>query len=86
MPSEGACLLLIGHPRLWAFTRKPGAPPPTGCSAHLQLMLVLLVDAGKQLGFPPVEGVNEGITLRHQAGLELHAVLLCERAQCSVAK
>lgn len=49
--------------------------------AHLQLVLVLLVDPGQQLGFPSVEGINEGVTLGHQAGLELHAVLLWVRAE-----
>lgn len=49
-------------------------------------MLVLLVDTGEQLGFPPVEGVNEGVTLSYQAGLELHTVLLRDRAQLSAAR
>lgn len=39
-------------------------------------MLMLLVDPGQQLGFPSVEGIDEGVTLGHQAGLELHTVLL----------
>lgn len=56
---------------------------PSGHSTHLQLVLVLLVDASKQLGFPSVEGVDEGITLGHQAGLKLHTVLLCARAHLS---
>lgn len=44
-------------------------------------MLVLLVDPGQQLGFPSVEGVDESVTLGHQAGLGLHAVLLWVRAE-----
>lgn len=58
----------------------PASASPAGSSlttqAHLQLVLVLLVDPGQQLGFPSVEGVNEGVTLGHQAGFKLHTVLL----------
>lgn len=61
----------------------PPSASPAGSSlttqAHLQLVLVLLVDPGQQLGFPSVEGVDEGVTLGHQAGLELHTVLLWGR-------
>lgn len=85
------------HPRLWAscfplpsslFITALGAQlrgflVPPWPSTHLQLVLMLLVDASKQLGFPPVEGINKGITLSHQAGLKLHTVLLCERAHLS---
>ena len=45
---------------------------------HLQLVLVLLVHPGQQLGLASVQGVDEGVALSHQARLELHAVLLQE--------
>lgn len=44
--------------------------------AHLQLVLVLFVDLCQQLCFAAVQGLDEGVALRHQAGLKLHAVLL----------
>lgn len=56
-------------------------PSNTGCFwrlAHLQLVFVLLVHLGQQLGLASVQGVNERVALRHQAGLELHAVFLQE--------
>lgn len=51
---------------------------------HLQFVLVLFVDAGQQLGFASVQGLDEGVALRHQAGLELHAVLLRDRTDKSL--
>lgn len=80
-----------GHPAspfASSLRHSPGSPAPWPSapltrSTHLQLVLMLLVDACEQLGFPPVEGVDEGITLGHQAGLKLHTVLLCERAHLS---
>lgn len=39
---------------------------------------MLLVHSGQQLGLAAVECLNEGVALRHQTGLELHAVLLEE--------
>lgn len=98
---EEICLLLAsqapGHPRLWASCplwslvtdlAAPllGFPVPSWRSTHLQLVLMFLVDAGKQLGFPSVEGVDEGITLGHQAGLKLHTVLLREEAHLSAMR
>lgn len=100
--NEGICLLLASqatdHPRLWASCplwslgitdwAAPllGFPLPSWHSTHLQLVLMFFVDAGKQLGFPSVEGVDEGITLGHQAGLKLHTVLLCEEAHLSAMR
>lgn len=73
LPSWLACTSRPWEPSSWL-----SALPQ--CSAHLQLVLMLLVDPCKQLGFSSVEGVNEGITLGHQAGLKLHTVLLYDRA------
>lgn len=43
---------------------------------NLEFVLVLFVDPGQQLGLTPVQGVDEGVALRHQTRLELHPVLL----------
>lgn len=48
---------------------------------HLKLVLVLLVDSGQQLGLAAVQGLDEGVALRHQTGLELNAVLLEEKQE-----
>lgn len=45
---------------------------------HLQLVLMLLGHLDQQLSLASVQGINEGITLRHQAGLKLHAVFLTD--------
>lgn len=47
----------------------------------LKLVLVLLVDSGEQLGLAAVQGLDKGVALRHQTGLELHAVLLEEKRE-----
>lgn len=44
--------------------------------AHLQFVLVLFVDLSQQLCFAAGQGLDEGVALRHQTGLELNAVLL----------
>lgn len=46
---------------------------------HLQLVFVLFVYLRQQLGLAPVQGVDEGVALRHQASLKLHTVLLQEK-------
>lgn len=43
---------------------------------HLKLVFMLLVHLGQQLGFAPVQGVDQGVALRHQTGLKFHAVFL----------
>ena len=48
-------------------------------ATHLQLVLVLVVDPGEQLGLAAVQRVDEGVTLRHQTRLELHPVLLRDK-------
>lgn len=45
-------------------------------TAHLQFVLMLFVDLSQQLCFAAVQGLDEGVALRHQTGLELHTVLL----------
>lgn len=77
-PTHLACPAWPWEPGLLSFLPSPQH------STYLQLVLMLLVDTCKQLGFPSVEGVDEGITLGHQASLKLHTVLLCERAHVLV--
>lgn len=48
---------------------------------HLQLVFVLFVYSGQQLGFASVQGFDEGVALRHKTGLELHSVLLQDNRQ-----
>lgn len=43
---------------------------------HLELVLPLFGNLGEELGFLPRQSLNKGVTLSHQAGLELHPVLL----------
>ena len=48
-----------------------------GCpGTHLQLMLPLFGDLGEQLGFLPGQSIDQRITLSHQAGLVVQAILL----------
>lgn len=49
----------------------------TGCpGTHLQLVLPLFGDLGEQLGFLPGQSIDQRITLSHQAGLVVQAILL----------
>lgn len=52
----------------------------TGCAGcpgtHLQLVLPLFGDLGEQLGFLPGQSIDQRITLSHQAGLVVQAILL----------
>lgn len=43
---------------------------------YLKLVFMLLVYLRQKLGFASVQGFNQGIALRHQTGLEFHAVFL----------
>lgn len=53
---------------------------------HLQLVFVLFVYLRQQLGLAPVQGVDEGVALRHQASLKLHTVLLQEKINKKLEK
>lgn len=49
-------------------SKKPSLPRPSALDAlvaHLQFVLVLFVDLSQQLCFAAVQGLDEGVTLRH---------------------
>lgn len=66
---------------LLSLEEEEGASIRKNPVTHLQFVFVLLVDPGQQLGLASVQGVDEGVALRHQTGLELHAVLLRHNRQ-----